>query len=253
MEELQYIDPKDIKPNPYQPRQQFHQEKLEELAQSIRENGIIQPLIVRKSSIIGYELLAGERRLRASQLAGMQKVPVVIKHLTDDDLLYQSIIENLQRTDLNPIEEAASYQKLVEKGLRHDEIAQIMGKSRPYITNLTRLLNLSPETIQAVKEGRVSQGHARLLLSLSAEQQAAWVEKIEQSDISVRRLENLLASKKGKKARKKTDLFIQEEEEKLSRLLGTKVQIKNKKDGQGQITISFASPQEFERIINTLK
>ena len=119
MEEFKYLDISEIIPNPYQPRIHFEEEKLEELAQSIRVNGLIQPLIVRKSDIIGYELLAGERRLRASQLASLTKVPVVVKTLSDEDMLYQSIIENLQRADLNPIEEAASYKKLLDRGLTH--------------------------------------------------------------------------------------------------------------------------------------
>ena len=126
MEELHYLKIKDIQANPYQPRLHFDEEKLLELAQSIKENGVIQPIIVRRSPLIGFELLAGERRLRASQLAGLTEIPAVIKHLSDDDLLYQAIIENLQRSDLNPIEEAHSYEKLIEKGLTHDEIAQII-------------------------------------------------------------------------------------------------------------------------------
>lgn len=146
MEELRTLNISEIHPNPYQPRVHFDETKLAELAQSIRENGLIQPIIVRKSSIIGYELLAGERRLRASQLAGLTEIPAVVKDLTDDDLLRQAIIENLQRSDLNPIEEAQSYNNLINKGLTHDKIAQIMGKSRPYISNILRLLNLSTQT-----------------------------------------------------------------------------------------------------------
>ncbi len=216
MEELHYIPIKDIRPNPYQPRIHFDPKKLEELAQSIKENGIIQPLIVRKSAIVGYELLAGERRLRASQLAGLSTVPVVIKELTDDHLLYQSIIENLQRADLNPIEEAKSYQKLMEKGLTHEEIAHIMGKSRPYITNCLRLLNLSASPLEAVETGTISQGHARLLLPLTPKQQENWLQKILTTELSVR-------------------------------------QFKQQKNGKGQLSIHFSTREELERIINNLK
>ena len=177
MEELKYIEIGEITPNPYQPRIHFEEEKLEELAQSIRANGLIQPLIVRKSAIIGYELLAGERRLRASQLAGLTKVPVIIKELSDEDMLYQSIIENLQRADLNPIEEATSYKKLLDRGLTHEEMAQIMGKSRPYISNSLRLLNLSDKLRQSVASNQLSQGHARLLVPLSAEDQESWLQE----------------------------------------------------------------------------
>ncbi len=252
MEELHYLKIKDIQANPYQPRLHFDEEKLLELAQSIKENGVIQPIIVRRSPLIGFELLAGERRLRASQLAGLTEIPAVIKHLSDDDLLYQAIIENLQRSDLNPIEEAHSYEKLIEKGLTHDEIAQIMGKSRPYITNLLRLLHLSESTRQAVETGKITQGHARQLVALSEKQQAEWVQKIQEKDISVRQLETILSSKK-KKTIRKSNKFVAEEEEKLAKLLGTKVTIQQKKNGSGQLTIQFQNIEEFERIINSLK
>ncbi|NQI73206.1 ParB/RepB/Spo0J family partition protein [Streptococcus suis] len=252
MEELHYLKIKDIQANPYQPRLHFDEEKLLELAQSIKENGVIQPIIVRRSPLIGFELLAGERRLRASQLAGLTEIPAVIKHLSDDDLLSQAIIENLQRSDLNPIEEAHSYEKLIEKGLTHDEIAQIMGKSRPYITNLLRLLHLSESTRQAVETGKITQGHARQLVALSEKQQAEWVQKIQEKDISVRQLETILSSKK-KKTIRKSNQFVAEEEEKLAKLLGTKVTIQQKKNGSGQLTIQFQNIEEFERIINSLK
>ncbi|MBF0786979.1 MULTISPECIES: ParB/RepB/Spo0J family partition protein [unclassified Streptococcus] len=252
MEELRYIAITDISPNPYQPRIYFDQERLEELAQSIRENGLIQPLIVRKSAIIGYELLAGERRLRASQLAGLTKVPVVIKDLSDDELLSQAIIENLQRSDLNPIEEATSYQRLIEKGLTHDEIAQIMGKSRPYITNILRLLQLSDTLIQAVKEGKLSQGHARLLLSFNAREQEQWLHTILEKEMSVRALETALSTKKTKKSQPSKNLFVKEAEETICQLLGTAVQIQQKKNGSGNLTISFKNAEEFERIIHTI-
>ena len=131
MEKLEKIAVKDIRTNPFQPRKVFDQEKLEELAQSIKENGLIQPIIVRKSPIIGFELLAGERRFRASKIAGLELVPAIIKELTDQEMMRQAIIENLQREDLNPIEEAISYQKLVAHGYKRDQIDQIMLKSRP--------------------------------------------------------------------------------------------------------------------------
>ncbi|HFU3800642.1 TPA: ParB/RepB/Spo0J family partition protein [Streptococcus suis] len=253
MEELRTIKISDIHPNPYQPRIHFDEKKLEELAQSIKENGLIQPIIVRKSSVIGYELLAGERRWRASQLAGMTEIPAIVKELSDDDLLYQAIIENLQRSDLNPIEEATSYQKLISKGLTHDEIAQIMGKSRPYISNLLRLLNLSEQTQEAVKTGKISQGHARQLVACSAEKQAVWVQEIIDKDLSVRALEKILSKKKKIKGQPKKDKFLKEQENILNQLLGTPTKIHQKKNGSGEICISFNSLEEFERIINSLK
>lgn len=253
MEELRTIKISDIQPNPYQPRIHFDEVKLEELAQSIKENGLIQPIIVRKSSVIGYELLAGERRWRASQLAGLTEIPAIVKELTDDDLLYQAIIENLQRSDLNPIEEATSYQKLISKGLTHDEIAQIMGKSRPYISNLLRLLQLSEATKKAVEEGRISQGHARQLVTCSEETQAKWLQEIIDKDLSVRALEKILSKKKKTKGHTKKDQFLKEQEDILNQLLGTSTKIHQKKNGGGEICISFNSLDEFERIINSLK
>ena len=133
MEELKLIHIKDIQKNPYQPRKDFPEEKIKELAQSIKENGLIQPIIVRQSPVIGYEILAGERRYRASILAGLSEVPVIVKNLSDQDMMLHSIIENLQREDLNPVEEAKSYQSLIDKGFTHSEIAEKMGKSSRFL------------------------------------------------------------------------------------------------------------------------
>ena len=153
----------DIQKNPYQPRKEFDREKLHELAQSIRENGVIQPIIVRQSPVIGYEILAGERRYRASLLAGLRSIPAVVKQLSDQEMMVQSIIENLQRENLNPIEEARAYESLVEKGFTHAEISDKMGKSRPYISNSIRLLSLPEPILSEVETGRLSQAHARSL------------------------------------------------------------------------------------------
>ena len=253
MENYQYILIKDIHTNPYQPRKDFSIEKLNELANSIKENGLIQPIIVRKSSIIGYELLAGERRFRAAKIAGLTEIPALVKSLSDDEMM-QAIIENLQREDLNPIEEAESYQHLIYKGLTHDEIAQIMGKSRPYITNLVRLLQLPDFVLKAVKEGRISQAHARLLIKLKEKDQKKWLEKIISSDISVRKLEKLLQTSTTKpKSENVQKIFIEEEEENLKKLLGVDVKISLSKKQTGKISISFSNQEEYERIINSLK
>lgn len=253
-EHYQTIDIKDIQTNPYQPRQHFDSQLLEELAQSIKENGIIQPLIVRPSSVIGYQLMAGERRLRAAQLAGLTEVPVLIKKLTDQEMMSQAIIENLQRQDLNAVEEARAYQKLIDKGSTHDAIAQVMGKSRPYISNTVRLLNLPDKVIQALEDNRISQAHARQLLSLNKEEeQLKWLEKIVTDKISVHQLERLLKDKKTKSPSLQKNIFLAEEEEKLSRLLGTDISLSLSKQGQGHIKIHFSSLEEFERLINILK
>lgn len=252
MEELLYIAIAEISPNPYQPRLAFDQGKIEELAQSIKENGVIQPLIVRKSSIIGYELLAGERRLRASQLAGLKKVPAIVKALSDNEMMQQSIIENLQRADLNPIEEAMSYKKLLDKGLTHERIAEIIGKSRPYITNSIRLLQLSRPIQQAIEDGSISQGHARLLIGFSEKEQEYWMKRIKKETLSVRLLEKQLKTTPKKRVIQK-NLFLQEEEKLLSKLFGTPVSIVETKKGSGHITILFSNKEEAERIIHSLR
>ena len=242
----------DIQKNPYQPRKEFDGEKLDELAQSIKENGVIQPIIVRQSPVIGYEILAGERRYRASLLAGLRSIPAVIKKLSDQEMMVQSIIENLQRENLNPIEEARAYESLVEKGFTHAEIADKMGKSRPYISNSIRLLSLPEQILSEVENGKLSQAHARSLVGLNKEQQDYFFQRIIEEDISVRELEALLTEKKQKK-QQKNDYFIQNEEEQLKKLLGLDVEIKLSKKDSGKIIISFSNQEEYSRIINSLK
>lgn len=242
----------DIQKNPYQPRKEFDGEKLDELAQSIKENGLIQPIIVRQSPVIGYEILAGERRYRASLLAGLRSIPAVVKQLSDQEMMVQSIIENLQRENLNPIEEARAYESLVEKGFTHAEIADKMGKSRPYISNSIRLLSLPDAILSEVENGKLSQAHARSLVGLNKEQQDYFFQRIIEEDISVRKLEALLTEKKQKK-QQKNDHFIQNEEEQLKKLLGLDVEIKLSKKDSGKIIISFSNQEEYNRIINSLK
>lgn len=242
----------DIQKNPYQPRKEFDREKLDELAQSIKENGVIQPIIVRLSPVIGYEILAGERRYRASLLAGLRSIPAVVKQLSDQEMMVQSIIENLQRENLNPVEEARAYESLVEKGFTHAEIADKMGKSRPYISNSIRLLSLPEQILSEVENGKLSQAHARSLVGLNKEQQDYFFQRIIEEDISVRKLEALLTEKKQKKLQK-NDYFIQNEEEKLKKLLGLDVEIKLSKKDNGKIIISFSNQEEYSRIINSLK
>ena len=242
----------DIQKNPYQPRKEFDGEKLDELAQSIKENGVIQPIIVRQSPVIRYEILAGERRYRASLLAGLTSIPAVVKQLSDQEMMVQSIIENLQRENLNPIEEARAYESLVEKGFTHAEIADKMGKSRPYISNSIRLLSLPEQILSEVENGKLSQAHARSLVGLNKEQQDYFFQRIIEEDISVRKLEALLTEKKQKKLQK-NDHFIQNEEEQLKKLLGLDVEIKLSKKDSGKIIISFSNQEEYSRIINSLK
>ena len=252
MEEFKIVQIKDIQKNPYQPRKEFSEEKIQELAQSIKENGLIQPIIVRKSPVLGYEILAGERRYRASIAAGLSEVPVIVKQLSDQDMMLHSIIENLQRENLNPIEEAKAYQSLIDKGFTHTEIAEKMGKSRPYITNLVRLLGLPKHILTEVESGRLSQAHARLLIQLSSDKQDKLLNRIQTENLSVRQVEQILQKTK-KISKKERDYFVKEEEQKLKKILGLDVQIKLQKKDSGKISISFHNQDEYQQFINSLK
>ena len=252
MEEFKIVQIKDIQKNPYQPRKEFSEEKIQELAQSIKENGLIQPIIVRQSPVIGYEILAGERRYRASIAAGLSEVPVIVKQLSDQDMMLHSIIENLQRENLNPIEEAKAYQSLIDKGFTHTEIAEKMGKSRPYITNLVRLLGLPKHILIEVESGKLSQAHARLLIQLSSDKQDKLLNRIQTENLSVRQVEQILQKTK-KSSKKEKDHFVKEEEQKLKKILGLDVQISLQKKDSGKITISFHNQDEYQQFINSLK
>ena len=252
MEEFKIVQIKDIQKNPYQPRKEFSEEKIQELAQSIKENGLIQPIIVRKSPVLGYEILAGERRYRASSAAGLSEVPVIVKQLSDQDMMLHSIIENLQRENLNPIEEAKAYQSLIDKGFTHTEIAEKMGKSRPYITNLVRLLGLPKHILTEVESGRLSQAHARLLIQLSSDKQDKLLNRIQTENLSVRQVEQILQKTK-KSSKKEKDHFVKDEEQKLKKILGLDVQIKLQKKDSGKISISFHNQDEYQQFINSLK
>ena len=252
MEEFKIIQIKDIQKNPYQPRKEFSEEKIQELAQSIKENGLIQPIIVRKSPVLGYEILAGERRYRASIAAGLSEVPVIVKQLSDQDMMLHSIIENLQRENLNPIEEAKAYQSLIDKGFTHTEIAEKMGKSRPYITNLVRLLGLPKHILTEVESGRLSQAHARLLIQLSSDKQDKLLNRIQTENLSVRQVEQILQKTKNI-SKKEKNHFVKEEEQKWKKILGLDVQIKLQKKDSGKISISFHNQDEYQQFINSLK
>ena len=252
MEEFKIFQIKHIQKNPYQPRKEFSEEKIQELAQSIKENGLIQPIIVRKSPVLGYEILAGERRYRASIVAGLSEVPVIVKQLSDQDMMLHSIIENLQRENLNPIEEAKAYQSLIDKGFTHTEIAEKMGKSRPYITNLVRLLGLPKHILTEVESGRLSQAHARLLIQLSSDKQDKLSNRMQTENLSGRQVEQILHTTK-KSSKKEKDHFVKDEEQKLKKILGLDVHIKLQKKDSGKITISFHNQDEYQQFINSLK
>lgn len=255
-EELKVLDIKDIVANPYQPRLHFDNDELQELAHSIKRNGLIQPIIVRPSAIYGYELIAGERRLKASQLAGMEQIPAIVKELSATESMHQAIIENLQRSNLNPIEEAKAFQNILSKNqLTHEELASFMGKSRPYITNSIRLLQLPNYILEAIESGQISSGHARCLIGIENKKEMEKIfQQILSENLSVRQTEALIKSEKKVKIQKKAkDIFIKAVEEDLAKATGIAVTIKQKKDGSGQLQFSFQDQEELNRIINKLK
>ena len=204
-EQLKALPISEIYPNPFQPRIEFSDEELAELSQSIAENGLIQPIIVRKSDIIGYELIAGERRLRACKRLGMTEIPAVVKEVSDQESRKQAIIENLQRSNLNPIEEAKAYRSLInELAYSHEELAKAMVKSRPYISNALRLLQLPKEIQTSIENGKLSQGHARALLSVEdTQKQLTIYHQVLTEKWSVRTLEKRLQELPKKQKSKK--------------------------------------------------
>ena len=257
MSDFKNISLDQIHTNPYQPRKIFNQEKIKELAQSIQSNGIIQPIIVRENPLVGYEILAGERRYRAAKIAGLEEIPAIVKELTDTQMMHQAIIENLQRENLNPVEEARSYQKLIDNGLTHEQIAHVLGKSRPYVSNIVRILQLQPNIIKAIEENVFSAGHARLLVPLSQNDQDLYFHKIINEKLSVRKTEELLKKKQKSDSTKDHSkdinrLYIESEEKKLKRILGNNVTIKMNQNGKGQLTIHFDDLESYERIIHIL-
>ncbi|PKN79412.1 MAG: chromosome partitioning protein ParB [Candidatus Cloacimonetes bacterium HGW-Cloacimonetes-1] len=245
-----------ITPNRYQPRKHFDAVKLTELADSIRENGIIQPLIVTKTAHSGYELIAGERRLQAAKLAGFTEVPVVIRSVSKKEQLQLAIIENIQREDLNPIEEALAYQALAEDfELSHAQIAQIMSKDRATISNSIRLLKLSDEIRDLIASELLSPGHARAVLSIEAEYHAAFVDFILKYKLTVRQAEEkskTFAQTSETPARKSPKShLLRTMEVDLRNRLKAKTTIRDKA-GKGKIILEYNSPQEFEALFKKL-
>ncbi len=246
----------DIIPNREQPRKTFDEAALEELAESIRQHGILQPLLVRPLASGGYQLVAGERRWRAARLAKLSEVPVVVKELSDSEAMELAIIENLQREDLNPIEEAEGLQALAEKcGYTQEEIAASVGKSRPAIANALRLLRLPEEVREMTKNGEISAGHARALLAFDNPAiMLACANEIVSRKLTVRDVERLAKKPKeiGKiKPKKKRDAFFDEVELSLSETLGRKVTVSNK-GNKGIIQIEFYSQDDLKNIANEL-
>ncbi len=244
----------DLSRNPYQPRQHFSEEKLEELANSIKKNGIIQPIAVRPNKINNgkYEIVAGERRWMAAQRAGLHEIPVTVLDLTDVESLEVAIVENIQRDDLNPIEEARGYKRLNEEfKYDHDSISKLMSKSRSHVSNTLRLLTLPKDVVAMLEEGSLTSGQARPLIGLGNASSIA--EEIVSKNYSARKVEYLVKSKKNKNTKEKYyDTNIIETQERIEKILGLKVNILNKKNNSGKITIEYKDLEQFDFLSNLL-
>lgn len=257
-EKVEKIPVRDIKPNPYQPRKEFKKEALEELAESIKEHGVLQPVVVRKQGK-GYELVVGERRFRAAKMALQKEIPAIIREFDQQQMMELAILENLQREDLTALEEAEAYQNLMENlNFTQEQLAQRLGKSRPYIANQVRLLSLPKDVQELIAEQIITPGHGRTLLGLKRNKLISQVAaKVVQQGLNVRQLEALVQQynedvSRETKEKPKKDLFLQEREDQLRDVFGTSVVItKGKK--KGKIEIEFFSEDDLERILEILE
>ena len=256
-EDINFIEIDEIAPNESQPRKTFNKEKLEELARSIKTHGVIQPIVVRKQGS-HYEVVAGERRWRAARIAGLSEVPCIVRELTDEQNMLVAIIENVQREDLNPIEEARGIRVMIEDyELTQDEVAKAVSKSRPYITNALRMLKLPDAVLDMVSAGKLSAGHARAILSAKEEEQTEIAKHVETKGLSVREAEKL--SKKGLSFDRKKpgkhptkNAAVKQIESELSSALGTKVNL-SQNGNKGKIEIEYYSREELEGLIEALR
>ena len=256
-EKVQEIELKEIQPNPYQPRKVFTQEAIEELKDSILQHGVLQPIIVRKN-IKGYEIVVGERRFRASKAAKQKTIPAVVREFDEQQMMELAILENLQREDLNPIEEAIAYQTLMDRiKLTQDELAKRLGKSRPHIANHIRLLTLPKYLQEYITEGKLAMGHGRALLGLKQKGQLKTLaERTIAEGLNVRQLEKLVQQlnenvPRETKRPEKKNVFIKEHENLLKERFGTNVMIKQMKN-KGKIEIEFVNEEDLQRILELL-
>lgn len=249
----------EISPNPWQPRRDFDEESLNALASSIRENGLIQPVVVRKKKDGTYELAAGERRWRAAKIAGLTVIPAISKEYDDRSMAEMALVENLQRKDLNPVDEGMAYRKLMDEyGLTQESISKKVGKSRPYVANMVRLLDLPEEVKDFLSKGQLTAGQARPLLGLESDaEKVQLARRIVKEGLSARKVEDII--REGKEPKKKEDppaaAFMKAVEEKLGLSVGSKVRIrigKGKNAHKGTISISFSNDEEFQRIADIL-
>lgn len=256
-EQLLELDVQSIAPNPFQPRTEFDDDVLEELAASIVEHGVLQPIVVRKTPT-GHELVAGERRLRAARLAGLEKLPAIVRTADDTQMLELALIENIQREDLNAIEVARGYAAFIERlDLTQQEAASRLGKSRSGLANTLRLLDLSQDVQELVADGRLSAGHARALLAISdVQQQRALARRVLDEGLSVRQLESLVRSepsaKRPRPARPVPTPYQEQVRGRLEQSLGTKVRLRPAKGGRGKIVIDYFSEDDLGRLVETL-
>ncbi len=250
----------DIRSNPYQPRKIFDETSLKELALSIANQGVFQPIIVRQSKIAGYEIIAGERRFRASKMAHKQTIPAIVREISEEEMMEIAVLENLQRQDLTPLEEAQAYNMLMENlNLTQAQVSEKLGKSRPYIGNYLRLLSLPKDVKEMLQAGELSMGQARTLLSLKDKAKISnLAKKTVQENLTVRQLEELISDLKDKKTKpiKEKPLvspYLKKSEEYLQEKFGTKVAIKNSaKTGKGKIEIDYLSTEDLNRILDIL-
>ncbi|WP_407460399.1 ParB/RepB/Spo0J family partition protein [Lactobacillus gallinarum] len=255
-EEVQELNLSEIRSNPYQPRKRFDDKSLKELSDSIKENGVFQPIIVRKS-VNGYEIIAGERRYRASKLAKKKTIPAIVRKFDESQMMEVAVLENLQREDLTPLEEAQAYEMLQKNlGLTQEEVSKRMGKSRPYIANYLRLLTLPSKTKRLLQHGELSMGQARTLLALKDKDKIdSLAKKVAQEGIPVRKVEALVNEMNAKKPQKKAikkSAFIRASENQLSNKFGASVNISETKKGKGHLSIDFTSAEELNRILDLL-
>ena len=255
---LRHLPVEFIQPGKYQPRMDLRPEALEELANSIRAQGVMQPIVVRPVSSNKYEIIAGERRWRASQLAGLDKIPVIIREVPDNAAIAMALIENIQRENLNPVEEAQALKRLQDEfSLTQQEVADAVGKSRTAVTNLLRLMNLQPEVRTFLEHGDLEMGHARALLTLPPEQQSSIARTVIGKNLSVRQTEALVRRLQGGKADRKQgmqpDPDIRTLQDDLSERLGAEVMIDHKAKGKGRLVIKYGSLDQLDGILSKIR
>ena len=248
------VDLTKIKPGRFQPRSNFDNEKLKELTVSIKNQGVLSPILVRELGLNEFEVIAGERRLRASKMAGLKAIPCLVDQKKDQDALVSALIENLQREDLNPVEEARGLDRLKrEFGLTQDEVATSTGKARSTVANSLRILSLPPSVLDLLAQGKIEKGHAKLLASMSPGEAETTAKKIVNEKISVKDLSNISTPKKTKTKNKTKDTDLLNIEKEMSELFGHKIEIETKNKKAGKVSISYKTLDELDSIISKIK